>query len=185
MERIKRVFRDRRALTGQAYERWKAYQPEKLRVRGGEAVANWMPRPQAAPVTPDQHVRFESRERLRGEFDNAAHRDLRIAKERQIGATLDFAELPPSEQALKAGRPVVRIVTLPADGMVPQGFATGFLIAPNLILTNHHVFRAADEARGCGVQFLFEHTSSGLREGLIFEALPDRYSYCGAHLTIY
>jgi endonuclease G len=95
--------------------------------------------------------------------------------ERKIGATLDFADLPPNEQALKAGRPVVRIVTLPGAGLVPQGFATGFLIAPDLMITNHHVFRTADEAQGVGAQFLYERTQAGIRQGLIFELQPKRF----------
>ena len=63
-------------------------------------------------------------------------------------------------------------MTLGVAGIVPQGFATGFLVAPNLILTNYHVFRTLDEADGVGAQFLYERTQEGLREGLIFALDP-------------
>jgi endonuclease G len=70
---------------------------------------------------------------------------------------------------------VVRLVTLVDSGIVPEGFATGFLVAPDLILTNHHVFRDRDEARGTAAQFLYERTKAGLRQGLIFELEPKRF----------
>ena len=64
-----------------------------------------------ATVTPVQRKRNEDREKRRAMFDRTAYREIRGVAERQIGATLDFADLPPNEQALKAGQPVVRIVS--------------------------------------------------------------------------
>ena len=176
MERTKRVQTEQRNLALRAYERWKGFQPNLSTIRGAESNRDGtIPRPKIAEITPEQRTRFEKRERLRESFDSPVYRELRVGMERKIGATLDFADLPPNEQALKAGRPVVRLVTLPGAGLVPQGFATGFLVAPDLILTNHHVFRALDEAEGVGAQFLYERTQSGLREGLIFECQPRRF----------
>lgn len=176
MERSKRIKTHRRNLCLRAYERWKGFQPNLATVPGAESNRDGtIPRPRIGAVTPEQRSRFEARERRRTVFDSTAYRNLRVTTERQIGATLDFADLPPNEQALKAGRPVVRIVTMPGRGMVPQGFATGFLVAPDLLLTNHHVFRAADEAQGIGAQFLYERTQGGLREGVIFALDPERF----------
>ena len=176
MEIAKRVRADRRRIAASAHERWKAFQLDAATLRGAKPNRDgWVPTPRIAPATPIQIERFEKRERLRATFDSVAYRELRRVAERQIGATLDFADLPPDEQALKAGRPVVRIVSLGGNGIIPEGFATGFLIAPNLILTNHHVFRDQDEARGVGVQFLYERTKAGIRQGLIFELDPDRF----------
>jgi hypothetical protein len=173
MKRSQRVLHDRRNLSVRAYERWKGFQASLAEVRGAEANRDGtVPRPEVGAITAEQRARFEARQRLRTAFDSTAHRNLRITAERQIGATLDFADLPPNEQARKAGRPVVRIVTLPGAGTVPQGFATGFLVAPDLILTNHHVFRTRDEAEGVGAQFLYERTHGGLREGVVFELDP-------------
>ena len=176
MERSKRVASDKRKLSVQAHERWKAFQPDIRTVRDAETNRDGtIPRPRIGVVTPEQRGRFEERQQLRRRFESTAYRTLRVTAERMIGATLDFVDLPPDEQALKAGRPVARLVTLGASGIVPDGFATGFLVAPDLILTNYHVFRSADEAEGVGAQFLYERTHEGLREGLIFKLDPDRF----------
>ncbi|MET0165174.1 MAG: DNA/RNA non-specific endonuclease [Vicinamibacterales bacterium] len=176
MERSKRVRKERMGLAAHAYERWKGFQLDRGAMEGARANRDGsIPRPTIAAITPLQRSRFKERETRRAIFDSAAYRDLRIAAERQVGATLDFADLPPNEQALKAGRPVVRIVTLGGPGIAPEGFATGFLVAPDLLLTNHHVFRTADEAVGAGAHFLYERTQGGLREGVIFELDPDRF----------
>jgi endonuclease G len=176
MKRSQRIRDERRILSLRAFERWKGFQPVSAAIRGAEANRDGtIARPMVGAITPEQRVRYEERQRLRAAFDSPAYRNLRIATERQIGATLDFADLPPNQQASKAGRPVVRLVTLPGGGMVPQGFATGFLVAPDLLLTNHHVFRTRDEAEGVGAQFLYERTPEGLREGIIFELDPARF----------
>ena len=176
MDRCKRVRTERRDLSITAHNRWAGFQPDLSAMR---TIVNNRdgspPHPQVAAVTPEQLARFESRENLRRAFDSPAFRDLRVGLERKIGATLDFADLPPNEQALKAGRPVVRIMTLPGQGLVPEGFATGFLVAPNLLITNHHVFRTPDEARNTGAQFLYEKTQGGIRQGLIFELDPNQF----------
>ncbi len=176
MERTDRVFIDRRRIGLAAHERWKAFQPDLGAI--GDAAANQdgtIPRPRIGVITPEQRARFDQRQRLRERFDSTTYRTLRVTAERMIGATLDFVDLPPDEQALKAGRPVVRLITVAGSGIVPEGFATGFLIAPDLIITNHHVFRTRDEADGAGAQFLYERTHEGLREGLTFALEPDRF----------
>jgi endonuclease G, mitochondrial len=165
MERAARVRTERRALAARAHERWRASRLDPGRIPDERVAAD------PAPAI----SRNVARERLRAVVDSTAYREARRAAERQIGVTLDFADLPPDEQALKAGRPVVRIVGLGGAGVVPEPIATGFLVAPDLLLTNHHVFRARDEARGTGAQFLYERTQSGLRAGIIFELEPDRF----------
>jgi endonuclease G len=176
MQRSERIRRKRREISALAYERWKAFQPHPAALRGATPNRDGsIPVPRVAANTTTQVVRNAEREQLRGIVDSTAYRELRRATERQIGATLDFVDLPPDEQALKAGRPVVRIVTIGAPGVVPEGFASGFLIAPDLLLTNHHVFRTLDEASGAGAQFLYERTQAGLRAGVIFELEPKRF----------
>jgi endonuclease G len=176
LEIARRIRAERRRIATSAHERWKAYQVDAAALRGARPNRDgWVPLPRVAPTTPIQRERFETREQLRETFDSVAYRELRRVRERQIGATLDFADLPPDEQALKAGRPVVRLVLLGGPGIVPEGFATGFLVAPDLILTNHHVFRDRNEARDTGAQFLYERTKAGLRQGLIYELDPDRF----------
>ena len=176
MERSQRVSIERRKAGLKAHERWKAFQPDLRVARDAETnLDGTIPRPRIGVITTEQRQRFDERQRLRQRFESTGYRTLRVTAERMIGATLDFVDLPPDEQALKAGRPVVRLVTLGAAGIVPDGFATGFLVASDLILTNHHVFRTADEAEGVGAQFLYERTHEGLREGLIFTLDPDRF----------
>src|SRR5688572_25767648 len=176
MDRGTRIRGDKRQRASQAFERWKGFQPNLREIRGAQANRDGsIPRPRVGVLTFEQRARFAERERLREVIESPVYRNARITAERMIGATLDFTDLAPNEQARKAGRPVVRIVTLNGNGFVPEGFASGFLISPDLILTNHHVFRTPDEAEGIGAQFLFERTEEGLREGLIFELEPARF----------
>jgi endonuclease G, mitochondrial len=98
--------------------------------------------------------------------------------ERRIGPTLDLDDYPPNEAARFAGTPVGRIVELDDRGTVRDGFATGFLIAPDLMITNHHVFAAAEECRGCGIQFGYEKAADGsLRAGVVFKLDTNRFFY--------
>jgi endonuclease G len=94
--------------------------------------------------------------------------------ERRIGPTLDLDDSPPNEPARLAGVPVGRIVELDARGTIRSGFATGFLVAPNVLLTNHHVFASASECDNCGVQFGYEKLAGKLAEGPTFRLLPER-----------
>lgn len=176
MNRSQRVRKERREIMYRALERWKGFQPSPNAIRSVKPnLDGTIPVPSVAAVTPVQRRRFDDREKRRVVFESTAFRELRFAAERQIGATLDFADLPPNDQALKAGRPVLRIVTIGDPGILPEGFATGFLVAPDLILTNHHVFRTADEAHGVGAQFLYERTHGGVRQGAIFPLEPERF----------
>ncbi len=176
MDRVKRIRKERRDIAFRAFERWKGYQRPATVLRGARPnLDGTVPQPTIAEATPVQRKRYLDREKRRAVFESTAYREVRAFTERQIGATLDFADMPPSDQALKAGRPVVRIVALGGPGVEPEGFATGFLVAPDLILTNHHVFRTRDEAEGIGAQFLYERTHRGVRQGAIFAFEPKRF----------
>jgi endonuclease G, mitochondrial len=98
-----------------------------------------------------------------------------ITLERIIGPTLDFTSRPPNENARRAGNAVCRIVEMRGKGIEPVGFGTGFLVSPDLMLTNHHVLPGASDARGIGANFGYEQTLSGLAQGDIFELEPDRF----------
>lgn len=54
------------------------------------------------------------------------------------------------EQGLAVSKSVAHITLI--DG----GMATGFLIAPDVLLTNHHVFRVKDDARDAKVRFNYQ-----------------------------
>jgi endonuclease G, mitochondrial len=98
---------------------------------------------------------------------------LPIALERKIGATLDFQPFAPSGAAAVAGKPVARIVELGGPGTLPEGFGTGFLVSPRLLLTNHHVFPTPGDAQGCAANFLFERRDRAIAAGVLFEFRPE------------
>lgn len=94
--------------------------------------------------------------------------------ERIIG-TNDFIRFAPSVRASSVAEPVARIVTLPGGGHIPEGVATGFLVAGPLLLTNYHVFPARDDARGYGANFGHVEDERGVNDGCYFELDPDRF----------
>ena len=57
------------------------------------------------------------------------------------------------DKGAAAARTVGRIVVLSGGG--PRALGTGFLVAPGVLLTNHHVLPDIDRARGCAVQMDF------------------------------
>ncbi|MEK6279185.1 MAG: trypsin-like peptidase domain-containing protein [Acidobacteriota bacterium] len=155
--------------------RWKANAPEVsqtalLLAQGG---------PQAA-TNPERTASFIAREALK--------RTMRfhgVGNERMIGPTLDLDDVPPNEIAKKAGRPIARIVELLETNRVGEGFATGFLVAPGLLVTNWHVFAQPGEAIGCGAQFGFERNAVGLLDsGVVFELDPHSFFLSDAALDI-
>lgn len=102
--------------------------------------------------------------------------------ERRIGPTLDLDDTPPNDAARLAGVPVGRIVQLAGSGGQPEGFATGFLIAPNLIITNHHVFASVEECQNCGIQFGYEKVNGVLAAGTLFAFDAGRFFYTSEEL---
>jgi len=54
------------------------------------------------------------------------------------------------EQGIAVSKSVAHIT------LVDGGLATGFLIAPDVLLTNHHVFRAKDDAQGAKVRLNYQ-----------------------------
>lgn len=85
------------------------------------------------------------------------------------------------ERALLAGRPVCRI-QLRDDFGATKGWATGFMVSPRLMLTNHHVFAEAGDAAPSLAEFNYRLGIAGqpeqshkfkLRPDLYFHANPD------------
>ena len=94
----------------------------------------------------------------------------------------DLKELAPNELARMAGKPVARIENIPAAGIQAEGFATGFLVSPNLLLTNNHVFPDNQSARDCAANFLYERTIAGVSSGFQFMIDPDKFFFTDANL---
>ena len=97
-----------------------------------------------------------------------------LVQERIIGPTLDFTDRPPDEKARGAGSPVGRVVEIKEKGVQPVGFGTGFLISPDIMMTNHHVLPSKRDVAGIGINFGYERGTDGINEGEIFELDPSR-----------
>jgi V8-like Glu-specific endopeptidase len=74
--------------------------------------------------------------------------------EQVIGETRDFLAVAFLERALQAMRAVGRIETHLGQGR--KGYATGFLVSPQLLLTNHHVLQTANHARNSVIEFDYQ-----------------------------
>ncbi|HUT36214.1 MAG TPA: DNA/RNA non-specific endonuclease [Planctomycetota bacterium] len=82
-----------------------------------------------------------------------------VLVERVIGETRDFLSMEFFEKALLVGRRVGRIVTPLGGGR--KAFGTGFLVSPQLLLTNHHVLPTEDRAAGSIVEFNYQLDCNG------------------------
>jgi hypothetical protein len=91
--------------------------------------------------------------------------------ERMIGAAEEFLSVMFIARAAFVLRSVGRII----DRRDKDGFGTGFLVAPNVLMTNEHVLDTAAGAGGAFVQFQYE-LDICLRElgGHLFRLDPDR-----------
>jgi len=85
------------------------------------------------------------------EEQRAPTREQQLERERMLG-TNDLVAESYLELALLAAQPVCRVTVVDANRAF-AGHATGFLIAPHVLLTNWHVFRDLDEARNSWVEF--------------------------------
>jgi len=85
----------------------------------------------------------------------------------------DLVDISYLELGLLAARPVCRIQIVNPLGR-PEGYGTGFLVAPNLLLTNNHVLDTAELARKSFAEFEFEQDINGRRKtSKSFDLRPD------------
>lgn len=83
----------------------------------------------------------------------------KVAFERVINRTRDFQFTAFLEQALFVARAVCRIATTLGDGR--KSFGTGFLVSPQLLLTNHHVFPTQETALASIAEFGYQQDRYG------------------------
>jgi endonuclease G len=101
--------------------------------------------------------------------------------ERVIGAR-DMVQVTFLHQALEAARAVCRL-RLRGETPGPVGFGTGFLVAPGVLLTNHHVLETPEAANLALAEFDAElNLNYVLREQRIFNLLPDKLFVTDANL---
>jgi V8-like Glu-specific endopeptidase len=98
--------------------------------------------------------------------------------------TNDLMGLRFFEQGLQVARAVGRVHISDASGD-SQGFGTGFLVAPRLLLTNHHVLEHAEQASHCKVEFNFHQGASGELQATRCFALAPQELFLTDHLLDY
>jgi endonuclease G len=132
-----------------------------------------------AAASPEQRERYLLRETVK-----AAIGVRRPGLERAIG-TLDLDGIAPSPEALEAGKPVARIVELLDGRRIGDGFATGFLVAGPLLMTNWHVFERPGDAQGAGAHLNYQQNEQGLlNPGVVYELDPAAFFYSNEALDI-
>ncbi|HIH74497.1 MAG TPA: hypothetical protein HA306_04475, partial [Methanosarcina sp.] len=95
-----------------------------------------------------------------------------LAFERIIGKS-NLVDISYLELGMLAARPVCRIQVMNSSGR-PEGYGTGFLVGPNLLLTNNHILDTAELARKSFAEFEFEQDINGRRKpSRSFDLRPD------------
>ena len=79
--------------------------------------------------------------------------------ERVINETRDFQFVEFLEMAIWVAKSVGRIVTRLKDGRMSYG--TGFMVSPDLLITNHHVFPSPDMASRSTIEFNYQRDRFG------------------------
>lgn len=103
-------------------------------------------------------------------------------QERIVGDTIDFTLIAPGDRAAKAAAPVARLVRLPGDGYTPQPVATGFMVAPGLLMTNHHVFPRKEEAFQAAANFGYLQDERGVHNGTFFRIDAEKFFFADPDL---
>ena len=99
--------------------------------------------------------------------------DESIVQEVIVGAR-DFLSIEFLERGLLASRSVGRVLVSSGSGLKARG--TGFLVAPGLLLTNHHVLTSRELAVVCSVEMDYEQNRLGpLKQPQVFFFEPDRF----------
>lgn len=124
-------------------------------------------------------VAAESPERLSAHIkwrDTIGRRSPLVAIERIVGI-IDFVDRPPTPEAGVAARSVARIVTRPEPGFAPEGFGTGFLVAPGVLMTNNHVLASLDDVAMAAANFGHARVDGKVAPGTLhaFSANPNEF----------
>lgn len=147
-----------------------------------------------------QLLEVDSAERVRLRLDRIANNPLAIAMMAEAGATVANSSLKvlSSEQfrqlvqeriigqndlmgivyldfALRASQSVGRVIIRNSQQRV-QGYGTGFLVSPRLILTNNHVLSSAQEAKFSLIEFNYQTGVTGqVLQSYVYELDPQTF----------
>jgi endonuclease G, mitochondrial len=103
--------------------------------------------------------------------------------ERILGRS-DLCSINFLARGIRAGSAVARVRVRAEDGS-GEWFATGFLVAPGLLLTNNHVIPHGDAAALAVVEFNFEQDINGVeRPRHVFNLMPSRLFFTDASLDL-
>lgn len=161
----------RRKVLLAAAGRWQARTSERDSAAGQSAAFG-----AGTSESPLRQARFDARQAAFGQAAELRRRgQLPVFIERKIGATLDLLDNAPSEAARFAGHPVARIVNTVDPALQAEGYGSGFMVHPQLLLTNWHVFPEARDAAGAGANFGYELGERGLQLGLTYALEPERF----------
>lgn len=104
-----------------------------------------------------------------------------VAKERIQGKN-DLMSINYFQIGFAASNSVCRIHVKNSNGG-NEGYATGFMISPNLLMTNNHVFGKSDDAVKSLVEFNYQYNETGNRsESYFFELLPFNFFHTNPNL---
>jgi endonuclease G len=136
--------------------------------------ANRLLRAARAAMPEESFIRNEGLRAIASQRDLRAEDMSNVLMERIIGKTNDILSIRFFDAGKKASQAVCRIVLKLGNGRL--GFGTGFMVSPSLLLTNHHVFGSAEEARRATAQFRYEPGEQGdVPVPVEFEFRPDRF----------
>ena len=103
-----------------------------------------------------------------------APRTERRQLERVINAP-DFIDVRYLENGVTASQSVGRVRIMTPAGRL-DGYGTGFLVAPQLLLTNHHVLPSTEVAAASEIEFNFQDGPDGQPlQPVIFKLAPDTF----------
>ncbi len=106
----------------------------------------------------------------------AIEQQRQLGLEAVLGATTDFLPVSFLELGRRRANAVARVVVRQPtpDGPAALGRGTGFLVAPDVLMTNHHVLADVDKARVSLVEFGYELDALGNElPADVWELAPD------------
>ena len=127
-------------------------------------------------VSRDAPERIRMRQRLMESVDRDPN-----ALERVLGVS-DLCSINFLARGLEAAKAVARIRVRRADGS-GEWYGTGFLVAPGLLLTNHHVLSNVSQAALAVAEFNYEHDLLGVESPRrVFNLTPSRLFFAHSGL---
>jgi endonuclease G, mitochondrial len=164
--------------TMESYERAR----ERQREAAAERVAERLPERgehEATLAKPGGIAEADTPERIAKRLDrlnslHAGEREPETMIEKVIN-TADFVGIRYLDAGVAAARAIGRVNIRNASGRV-EGYGTGSLVSPALLLTNHHVLPNADTARDSVIEFNYQDGIDGRPlHAQVFPFDPDRF----------